>query len=94
VQTVTVGLTFISDQKLGHYMKVPPRHTFIAQLSAAAICGLIQIATKTLLFASVEDICGSQQRDLLTCANTKVFFTSTIIWCVADQKRKPDPADI
>jgi len=61
-------------------MKIPPRATFIAQLSATAICGLVQAGTKVLLFKTVKDICGNHQKDLLTCAPTKVFFTSSVIW--------------
>ena len=63
-------------------MKLPPRSTFIAQLSACSICALVQVGTKHILFATVDDICGAQQEDLLTCASTKVFFTSSIIWSV------------
>ncbi|KAJ1733963.1 hypothetical protein LPJ72_002598 [Coemansia sp. Benny D160-2] len=31
--TMVQALVLISDQKLGHYMKIPPRHLFIAQLN-------------------------------------------------------------
>ncbi|WVQ65163.1 OPT family small oligopeptide transporter [Kwoniella botswanensis] len=80
VQTVAAGLLFVQDQKLGHYMKVPPRATFIAQLSATAIACFIQSGTKELMFAKIPDICAAGQKSLLTCASTKVFFTSSIIW--------------
>jgi len=81
-------MAFVQDQKLGHYMKLPPRSTFIAQLSACAICSLVQVGTKHLLFATVHDICGAQQEDLLTCASTKVFFTSSIIWLVGPSLKR------
>lgn len=29
MQTLTIGLYFLQDLKLGHYMKVPPRATFV-----------------------------------------------------------------
>jgi hypothetical protein len=61
-------------------MKIPPRSLFIAQLSATAICSFVQIGVKKLLFAVVDDMCSYKQKDLLMCANTKVFFTSSIIW--------------
>jgi hypothetical protein len=80
VQTITEAMTFVQDQKLGHYIKLPPRATFVAQLSATSIAAFVQIGTKQLLFAAVPDICGSNQRNLLTCASTKVFFTSSVIW--------------
>jgi OPT family oligopeptide transporter len=68
-------------------MKIPPRATFIAQLSAAVVSSFVQVGTKELLFHLVPDICGSQQRNLLTCASTKVFFTSSIIWGLIGPER-------
>ena len=61
-------------------MKIPPRSTYIAQLSATIVAGLIQIGTKELLFATVPDICHSGQANLLNCSNARVFYTSSIIW--------------
>ncbi|WWC68406.1 OPT family small oligopeptide transporter [Kwoniella pini CBS 10737] len=87
VQTVTAGLSFIQDQKLGHYMKIPPRATFVAQLSATTIACFIQSGTKELMFAKIPDICAAGQKSLLTCAATKVFFTSSIIWGLIGPER-------
>ena len=80
VQTINESLNFLQDQKLGHYMKIPPRATFIAQVSACMITCLVQVGTKELLFATVQDVCGEKQQDLLTCNSFKTFFTSSIIW--------------
>ena len=32
VQAISAGLFFIQDLKLGHYMKIPPRTTFLGKL--------------------------------------------------------------
>lgn len=80
MQTVNEVLSFTQNMKLGHYMKIPPRHTFFAQLTAMIISCFVQIGTKNLLFATVPDMCATNQKDLLTCNSTKVFFTSSIIW--------------
>ncbi|WWC88117.1 OPT family small oligopeptide transporter [Kwoniella dendrophila CBS 6074] len=87
VQTVVAGLAFIQDQKLGHYMKIPPRATFVAQITATVIACFIQSATKELMFAKIPDICAAGQKSLLTCASTKVFFTSSIIWGLIGPER-------
>ncbi|OCF31915.1 OPT family small oligopeptide transporter [Kwoniella heveanensis BCC8398] len=87
VQTVVEALSFVQDQKLGHYMKIPPRATFIAQLSAASIACFVQSGTKELMFAKIDDICQVGQKSLLTCASTKVFFTSSIIWGLIGPER-------
>ncbi|KAK3822617.1 MAG: OPT family small oligopeptide transporter [Benniella sp.] len=39
------ALTFTSDLKLGHYMKIPPQVMFMAQLVSTIISGLINLAT-------------------------------------------------
>ena len=68
-------------------MKVPPRATFIAQLSACSIACLVQAGTKELLFSTVDDVCGNKPVDLLSCASTKVFFTSSVIWGLIGPER-------
>nr|ODN93225.1 OPT family small oligopeptide transporter [Cryptococcus depauperatus CBS 7841] len=87
VQTIVEALSFIQDQKLGHYMKVPPRATFIAQLSATGVACFVQSGVKELLFHIVKDICQAGQKSLLTCASTKTFFTSSIIWGLIGPQR-------
>ena len=72
----------MQDMKFGHYMKIPPRHTFVAQLSAMLVAATAQVSVKTLLFAAVPDMCAAEQRNFLTCGTTKAYFTSNIIWCV------------
>lgn len=80
MQTLAQALSYLQDQKLGHYIKIPPRSTFIAQLTAATFASFVQVGTKQLLFATVKDMCSSTQPHLLTCAKTKVFFTSSVVW--------------
>ncbi|ODO11857.1 OPT family small oligopeptide transporter [Cryptococcus amylolentus CBS 6273] len=87
VQSIVEALSFIQDQKLGHYMKVPPRATFVAQLTATTVACFVQSGMKELLFHVVKDICTSTQKSLLTCASTKTFFTSSIIWGLIGPER-------
>jgi OPT family oligopeptide transporter len=80
VQTLAEAEQFVQDLKLGHYIKVPPRATFIVQLAATTIAATVQISVKTWLFADVHDICAPDQRSHLTCPHNEVFFTSSIVW--------------
>lgn len=73
-------MIFTQDMKFGHYMKIPPRHTYIAQTSAVTVSAFVQIAVKEILFYAVPDMCAHDQRNFLNCANTKAFFTASIIW--------------
>lgn len=82
VQTLTEATGFVQDLKLGHYVKVPPRATFLVQFVATTLAAFIQVAVKTLIFANVPDICTPDQPSQLVCPHNQVFFTASAVWCV------------
>jgi hypothetical protein len=53
---------------------------FFAQFFGTFLACVLQISTKTLLFAKVPGICAADRPDGLTCDFTKTFFTSTVVW--------------
>ncbi|KAF8934116.1 OPT family small oligopeptide transporter [Dissophora ornata] len=73
------ALTFASDLKLGHYMKIPPRVMFMAQLVSTIISGLINLATALWLVNSRPHICTHEGYPF-TCRNTNTFYSASIIW--------------
>ncbi|KAG0369041.1 hypothetical protein BGZ54_000549 [Gamsiella multidivaricata] len=73
------ALTFTSDLKLGHYMKIPPRIMFMAQLISTIISGLINLATALWLVNSRPNICTHEGYPF-TCRNTNTFYSASIIW--------------
>lgn len=80
MQVLSQAVLFTQDQKLGHYMKIPPRSTFFAQFISAFISCVVTVAVKTILFDKVDGICDDDRTDHLTCDITKSFFTSTVVW--------------
>jgi len=80
VQTMQVSLAFTQDLKLGHYIKVPPRSTFLVQAIATILSALCQVGTKQWLFAHVPDICTPDQPHKLICPANEVFFTASAVW--------------
>ncbi|KAJ6513626.1 OPT oligopeptide transporter protein-domain-containing protein [Mycena vitilis] len=88
VQTLTEATSFIQDLKLGHYVKVPPRASFVVQLAGTLVAAFLQVGVKTWIFANVEDICSPMQKDSLTCPNNQVFFTASIIWGLIGPSRQ------
>jgi len=80
VQTMQVALAFTQDLKLGHYMKVPPRATFMAQLVATVIATVVQIGVKQWMFANIPDLCTPDQPHQLTCPTNEVFFAASAVW--------------
>ncbi len=52
--TMAQALTFSSDFKLGHYMKIPPRPMFCAQIVATIIAGTVQLGVQSWMFTNIE----------------------------------------
>ncbi|PHH63553.1 hypothetical protein CDD81_5740 [Ophiocordyceps australis] len=50
------GLQYISDMKVGHYMKIPPRSMFAAQAFAVIWLSFVQISTYNFLRGNIEGI--------------------------------------
>jgi hypothetical protein len=46
------ALQFAQDFKLGHYMRIPPRTMFFAQVSAAAIAETVQLGVQAWMFTT------------------------------------------
>ncbi|KAJ7461293.1 OPT oligopeptide transporter protein-domain-containing protein [Mycena galericulata] len=70
--TMAQALTFTSDFKLGHYMKIPPRAMFSGQVVATIVAGTVQLGVQAWMFTNINFICPS----------TEVFGTASIIWGV------------
>ncbi|KAE9400695.1 OPT superfamily oligopeptide transporter [Gymnopus androsaceus JB14] len=65
---------------LGHYIKIPPRATFLVQLIGTIIAAFVQVGVKQWIFAHVPDICDADQKSQLTCPHNQVFFTASAVW--------------
>ncbi|KAG2704929.1 hypothetical protein I3760_05G028800 [Carya illinoinensis] len=84
------AVSFLSDFKLGHYMKIPPRSMFLVQFIGTIVAGTINLAVAMWLLDSIKNIC---QDDLLpanspwTCPGDRVFFDASVIWGLVGPKR-------
>ncbi|KAG0339127.1 hypothetical protein BG005_003532, partial [Podila minutissima] len=73
------ALTFVSDLKLGHYLKIPPRIMFMAQLVSTFIACIINLSTATWLINTQPNICTKDGYPF-TCRSTNTFYSASIIW--------------
>ncbi|KAG0320885.1 hypothetical protein BGZ97_012626 [Linnemannia gamsii] len=73
------ALTFTSDLKLGHYMKIPPRIMFMAQLISTLIACTINLVTATWLVNTRPNVCTPEGAPF-TCRSTRTFYSASIIW--------------
>ncbi|KAF9029353.1 OPT-domain-containing protein [Hymenopellis radicata] len=88
VQTLTEATSFVQDLKLGHYVKVPPRATFLVQLVSTVLAAFVQVGVKTWIFANVPDICTDHQKSNLTCPHNQVFYTASAVWGLVGPTRQ------
>ncbi|PRP85852.1 hypothetical protein PROFUN_06126 [Planoprotostelium fungivorum] len=72
------GLLLVSDLKLGHYMKIPPRVMFLTQVGSTIVAGVINMATAYYLLNNKAGICTDDP--LWQCNNTNTFFSASVIW--------------
>ncbi|PPQ95763.1 LOW QUALITY PROTEIN: hypothetical protein CVT26_015850 [Gymnopilus dilepis] len=81
--TMAQALTFTSDFKLGHYMKIPPKPMFWCQIIATVIAGTVQLGVQAWMFTNIPDMCSPSQKDGFICPSTEVFGTASIIFVLA-----------
>ncbi|KAH9475266.1 Sexual differentiation process protein isp4 [Psilocybe cubensis] len=86
--TMAQALTFTSDFKLGHYMKIPPRAMFWGQVVATVIAGTVQLGVQAWMFTNIPDMCTPGQKDGFICPSTETFGTASVIWGVIGPARQ------
>lgn len=91
--TMTQALSLVSDQKLGHYMKIPPRHLVIAQLVGTMVCACVQLGVAFWLMDTVPHMCTNQGAPF-TCINTNTFFSASVIWGLVGPERIFGPGQL
>ncbi|ODV81732.1 OPT-domain-containing protein [Suhomyces tanzawaensis NRRL Y-17324] len=69
---------YITDQKLAHYSKIPPKAIFKGQLFSTMISVVVALAIANWQLENVPDICDSHQKDKLKCPGANTFFFSSI----------------
>ncbi|XP_028805920.1 oligopeptide transporter 7-like [Neltuma alba] len=84
--SMTQAITFLQDFKLGHYMKIPPRTMFMAQVMGTLISGIVYLGTAWWLMEAIPDICEDTS-SVWTCPSDKVFYDASVIWGLIGPRR-------
>ncbi|KAJ6596670.1 OPT oligopeptide transporter [Mycena sp. CBHHK59/15] len=74
------AITFSSDLKLGHYMKIPPRMMFTIQMVAVLVTCFVVTAVQSFMLGHVEGICTPDAPNNFICPSTNVFADASLIW--------------
>jgi OPT family oligopeptide transporter len=78
---------FTVDLKLGHYMKIPPRVMFWAQMLGSIVCCFVVLGVQQWMIANVEDLCAPNQKDFFVCPSTTTFYTASLLWGAVGPQR-------
>ncbi|KAH7162194.1 OPT oligopeptide transporter protein-domain-containing protein [Dactylonectria estremocensis] len=81
------SLNFVSDLKLAHYAKIPPRCAFKAQVYATFVAGLVALGVNHWVLRNVPNLCSSRQEERFTCPHTHSYFMSSVLWGVVGPRR-------
>ncbi|KAG6536896.1 oligopeptide transporter 4-like [Zingiber officinale] len=84
------AVSFLSDFKLGHYMKIPPKSMFLVQFIGTVIAGTINLGVAWWLLGSIEHICEPHNlpdNSPWTCPSDRVFFDASVIWGLVGPRR-------
>ena len=76
--TTAHALEFVKDLKLAHYVKIPPRHTFWAQIVATVVSCFVCTGVMNFQMRNVPDICESYQASRFTCPGVNVYFSAAV----------------
>nr|XP_031859239.1 OPT family small oligopeptide transporter [Kwoniella shandongensis]KAA5526311.1 OPT family small oligopeptide transporter [Kwoniella shandongensis] len=77
--TTAQAIYFCNDLKLAHYVKIPPRHTFVAQMTAVLISTFV--CTGVFNFQlSFKNVCTADAAFGFTCPGQNTFFTASVFW--------------
>lgn len=77
------ALSFLADLKLGHYMKIPPRCMYTAQLVGTVVAGVVNLAVAWWMLGSIDNICDVEALhpdSPWTCPKYRVTFDASVIW--------------
>ncbi|XP_009601745.1 oligopeptide transporter 7-like [Nicotiana tomentosiformis] len=81
--SMSQALSFVYDFKLGHYMKIPPRAMFMAQMLGTFISIIIYTITAWWLMDTIPNLCDISvlpDNSPWQCPMDRVFYDASVIW--------------
>ncbi|CAK7568032.1 MAG: hypothetical protein SEPTF4163_006011 [Sporothrix epigloea] len=85
--TCYAAICFSKDLKLAHYVKIPPRHTFAAQLIGTIVSSFVCTGVLNFQMNKIANVCTPEAADRMTCPLINTFFTAAVMWGTIGPKR-------
>jgi OPT family oligopeptide transporter len=82
------GDNYVQDQKMAHYVKIPPRAVFRSQIGTIVITCFVAVATQNFILENVQGLCTPLQPSRFTCANDgHPLYASSLMWGLLGSER-------
>ncbi|PSK37700.1 OPT family small oligopeptide transporter [Candidozyma pseudohaemuli] len=78
---------YITNQKQAHYLRIPPRSLFRAQLLSVIINSLMSVGVLNLAINEVQDFCHPHQPQKFTCPGSTTVYSASVLWGVIGPKK-------
>ncbi|KAJ0383775.1 hypothetical protein COL922a_009773 [Colletotrichum nupharicola] len=78
--TTAHALDFANDLKLAHYLKIPQRHTFAAQVVAVFVSAFVYTGVMSFQIENIPDLCSTNQKDRFSCPGVNTYFTAAVLF--------------
>ncbi|RBR25937.1 uncharacterized protein FIESC28_01210 [Fusarium coffeatum] len=84
--TCAQAVYFSADMKLAHYLKIPPRFTFWAQIIPTLVSTLVSVGVLQYQIR-LEGVCTPNAPYRFTCPGLNNFFTAAVLWGTIGPKK-------
>ncbi|EXA46879.1 hypothetical protein FOVG_04175 [Fusarium oxysporum f. sp. pisi HDV247] len=84
--TCAQAIYFSADLKLAHYMKIPPRFTFWAQMVPTLVSTFVSVGVLQYQI-HLEGVCTPNAPYRFTCPGLNNFFTAAVLWGTIGPKK-------
>ncbi|QWU88306.1 hypothetical protein CA3LBN_002571 [Candidozyma haemuli] len=78
---------YITNQKQAHYLRIPPRSLFRAQLLSVILNSLMSVGVLNLAINEVQDFCHPHQPQKFTCPGSTTVYSASVLWGVIGPKK-------
>lgn len=82
------GDNYVQDQKMAHYVKIPPRAVFRSQIGTIIITCFVAVSTQNFIMENVKGLCEPDQPSRFTCAaDGAPLYASSLMWGLLGSER-------
>lgn len=79
--------SYITDQKMAHYAKLPPKAVFKGQMISTVFQVFVSIGVVNWQISNIAGLCTKTQPEKFTCPGPNSFYSASVIWGVIGPKR-------